>query len=129
MMGYCFIPQIMDKLFIMLIKGEKMKTIIYDRNKITDYKTFYENIVVELDANRFIDWNGEQNLNYDGNILNEFLWYCHEDSIHFVFQNFDLQKIENNTNYENYQWNIIFTVIKRFVSQYPNNTLEFIDCL
>ena len=111
----------------MLIKGEVMKKIIYNRQTIKDYKEFYESIVMELDANRFIDWEGEKNLDYNGNNLNEFLWYCHNDNIHFIFENFDLEKIENYKNYENYQWNIIFTVIKRLVQQYPNNKLEFIN--
>ena len=102
-----------------------MKTIIYDRKQLNSYKEFYERIVVDLNANRFIDWEGEKDLDYNGNNLNEFLWYCHKDNIQFIFENFDLEKIENYKNYENYQWNIIFMVVKRFVQQYPNNTLEF----
>ena len=104
-----------------------MKKIIYNRNNIKDYKEFYESIVIKLNADRFIDWEGEQNLDYNGNNLNEFLWYCHKDNIQFVFKNFNLDKIENYKNFENYQWNIIFTIIKMFVKQFPNNTLKFIN--
>ena len=44
-----------------------------------------------------------------------------------LFKNFNIKKINEPQNYENYEWNIIFTIIKRFVQQYPNNTLEFIN--
>ena len=54
-------------------------------------------------------------------------WYCHDRNIHYIFKNFDLERINNYKNFENYQWNIIFEIIKDFVKDYPNNTLEFIN--
>lgn len=104
-----------------------MKKIIYDRNIIKDYKQFYEDIVIKLNAKRFIDWKGEKDLNYSADIFEEFLWYCHKDNINFIFKNFNLEIINNYKNYENYQWFLIFKVIKRFVEKYPNNKLEFMN--
>ena len=55
--------------------------------------------------------------------LNDF----YAEKYKFVFKNFDLEKIKQTKNYEDYEWNIIFEVFKDFVEQYPNNTLEFVN--
>lgn len=73
------------------------------------------------------NWEDYDDLEYDANMLNEFLWYCHNDNIHFVFKNFNLEKIKNYKNYENFQWNLIIEVIEDFVKKYSNNTLDFIN--
>lgn len=104
-----------------------MRKLVYDRNTIKDYKAFYEDIVKKLDADRFVDWQGETNLNYNANNLSEFLWYCHKDNVEFVFLNFDLDQIENYKTTENYEWNNIFSVIKKFTTQYANNAITFVN--
>jgi len=104
-----------------------MNEIIINKKDYKSYKEFYEDIVIKLNADRFIDWEGEKNLNYNGNLLNEFLWYCHTDNIHFKFKNFYLEKIKEEKNYEDYHWAIIFRIFQRFVKNYPNNTLEFVN--
>lgn len=73
------------------------------------------------------DWEGCTTLNYSTDDLAEFLGYCFDDGNTYIFKNFDLENVEDYKNYENYQWNIVFTIIKRFTQQYPNNKLEFIN--
>ena len=104
-----------------------MKKLIYDRKQLGTYKEFYEKLYEDMDGKNMIDWEDFNYLGYDGNNLNEFLWYCHDRNIHYIFKNFDLERINNYKNFENYQWNIIFEIIKDFVKDYPNNTLEFIN--
>lgn len=100
---------------------------VIDKKVYLTYKGFYTYIYKELDGKNIPDWEDYDDLEYDANMLNEFLWYCHNDNIHFIFKNFNLEKIRNYKNYENYQWNLIFEVIADFVKKYPNNTLEFIN--
>ena len=104
-----------------------MKKLIYDRKQLNSYKEFYEKLYKDLEGKKIPDWEDYNDLEYDANMLDEFLWYCHNDDINFIFKNFDLEKIKNYKNYENYQWNIIFEVVEDFVKKYPNNTLEFIN--
>lgn len=107
-----------------------MKTLIYDRNKIKDYKQFYEDLYKDLAGDTIPDWDKFEYLGYDADRLNEFMWYCHEDENEYIFKNFDLEKIENyikDNSYENYQWWLIFDVFKDFVKDYPKNKLEFVN--
>lgn len=107
-----------------------MKKFVYDRNKIKDYKEFYEKIYADFEGSTIPDWNKFEYLSYDGNNLYEFLWYCHQDNFHIIFKNFDLEKIaisETEKNYENYQWKIVFNNINVLVKEFPNNKVEFIN--
>lgn len=104
-----------------------MKKLVYDRKQLNSYKNFYEKLYEDMDGKNMIDWEDYDDLKYDANMLNEFLWYCHNDNIHFVFKNFDLEKIKNYKNYENFQWKLIIEVIEDFVKKYSYNTLDFID--
>lgn len=65
-------------------------------------------------------------LGCNADTLYEFLQYFSEDNINFVFVNFDLDKIKLQKNFDDYKYNIIFTMLQHFVENYPNNTLEFI---
>ena len=104
-----------------------MKEIIIDKKTCLTYKEFYTYLYNELDGKNIPDWEDYDDLEYDANMLNEFLWYCHNDNIQFIFKNFDLGKITNYKNYENFQWKLIIEVIEDFVKKYSNNTLDFID--
>ena len=104
-----------------------MKIIIVDRKIYSTYKEFYIHLYKDLNGKSIPDREDCENLEYDANMLDEFLWYCQDRNIHFIFKNFDLDKIKNYKNYENYQWNIILEVIQDFVKKYPNNQLEFIN--
>ena len=67
-----------------------MKEIIFDKKAFKSYKDMYNDICVKLDKDRFIDWrDGYKDLGYSADILNEFLWYCHDDSNKYIFINFD----------------------------------------
>lgn len=101
------------------------KTIIYDRNEIKSFKDFYEKIYIDLEGKRFIDWRDEQckYLGYRADVLDEFLWYCHDDKIHFILRNFDLEKIEQQKTFEDYKICLIIKVLRRFCEEYQNNKL------
>lgn len=104
-----------------------MKKVIYNRKELNSYKEFYEQLYQDMDGKNMIDWEHCPTLNYSADDLSEFLWYCHNNNIHFIFKNFNLEIINNYKNYENYKWNLIFEVFKEFVAEYPNNKLEFIN--
>lgn len=104
-----------------------MKKIIFDKKELKSYKDFYTQIYNELDGKGMMDWEDYQDLDYSASMLDEFLWYCNQDNIKFIFKNFNLEEIENYKNYDNYEWSIIIRVIRRFVKDYPNNTLEFVN--
>ena len=103
-----------------------MKEIKFNKNEYNSFKDFYHDICIKLRKNRFIDWRDNyEDLCYDGNMLNEFLWYCHDDNNKYIFLNFDLEEIKNKKTYENYEWRIILEVFREHVQEFPNNQLEF----
>ena len=102
-----------------------MKTLIYDRKQLNSYKDFFEKLYEDMDGKNMIDWEKFEYLGYDADNLNEFMWYCQDRSIDYIFKNFDLERINNYKNYEDYKWNLIFEVFEEFVKEFPNNKLEF----
>lgn len=104
-----------------------MKTITFNKKNLKCYKDFYVQIYKDLDGKSFMDWEDYENLNYNPNMLDEFLWYNNNKNIKFIFIGFDLKKIQQEKSYDDYEWRIIFDVIQDFVKQYPNNTMEIIN--
>ena len=102
-----------------------MKEIIFNRKNYNSYKDFYTQIYKDLDGKHMVDWEDHQDLNYNADFLDEFLWYCHNDNIKYIFLNFDKNKIKLQKNFNDYKYNIIFEVFERFIKEYPNNKLEF----
>lgn len=102
-----------------------MKKLIYDRNELKTYKEFYEKLYEDLKGTEIPDWNKFEYLGYNADKLEEFLWYCHGDGNKYIFKNFDLEKIKNSKNYEDYEWRLIFEIFNDFVNKYTNNKLEF----
>ncbi len=103
-----------------------MKQIIFNKKDYKDYRDMYHDICVKLDKNRFLDWQDDyEDLNYNGNLLNEFLWYCHNDSINIILLNFNREKISTPKNYDDYEYNIIIRKPEEFTEEFPNNTLEY----
>ena len=101
--------------------------IVFDRNNYKSFKDMYHDISVKLDKDRFIDWrDGHIDLGLSADSLNEFLWYCQDDNNHYIFKNFDLEKIKNHKTYDDYEFGLIIKVFDRFVNRYPSNTLEFV---
>lgn len=104
-----------------------MKKIEFNRNVYKSYKDFYHDVVIKLDKDRFIDWReGYVDLCYNADLLNEFLWYCHKDGVHYIFKNFDKEKISLEKTYDDFEYNIIIRIFERFGKEYQNNKVEFI---
>ena len=105
-----------------------MKEFIFNRNDYKSYKDMYEDIAHKTGSDQIDDYFDNKTYNYDPNIL----WECLLDDfgyrkklIKLIFVNFDREKIKLQKNYDDYEYNIIFTVFERFVKQYPNNKIEF----
>ena len=103
-----------------------MKEIIFNKQMCESYKDFYVQIYKDLDGKSFGDWKAYENLNYNADMLDEFLWYNNNKNIRFIFVGFDLEKIQQEKSYDDYEWRIIFDVIQDFVKEYPNNAMEII---
>lgn len=101
--------------------------IIFDRKNFESYKDFYFQIYKDLDGKNNMDFEDYENLNYNPNMLNEFLWYYHNDNLKFIFKGFDLEKIKQVKTHEDYEYKIILEVITDFVKEYPNNTMEIVE--
>lgn len=103
-----------------------MKEIIFNRKDYKSYEDFYADVYDKLDGKENWDFDYcKVPLGYSADTLNEFLWYYHNDSIKYIFVNFDKEKIALEKNYDDYEYNIVFKVFHRFVKNYPNNALEF----
>ena len=106
-----------------------MKEVIFN---ISDYKTpyetykdFYKDIFIKLDGKGIIDFENMPDLHFHADILNEFMWYNHNENLKLVFVGLDLDKIQARKTYDDYEWGLIVKIMKRFVERYPNNTHEF----
>ena len=104
-----------------------MREFIFNKKDYNTYKDFYIDIAKKLDAKNDLNCLEPEDLGFNPNHLNEFLQDFFDETHKYIFKNFDLEKINNYTTYDNYEWNIIFKVFKRFVDKYPNNKLEFIN--
>ena len=62
-------------------------------------------------------------LGYRADVLDEFLWYCHDDKIHFILKNFDLEKIKQQKTFEDYKINLIIEVLQESVEKYKDFSL------
>ena len=102
-----------------------MKEVIFDKKTFNSYKDFYIQIYKDLDGANTIDWEDYKDLGYNGNLLNEFLWYKQDENIKYIFVNFNKEKIQLQKNFDDYQYNIIIEYFEKFVEEYPNNQLEF----
>lgn len=104
-----------------------MKQIIFNKKDYKSYKDFYHDVCVKLNKDRFIDWDGEyEDLCYDGNLLNEFMWYCSKDNNKYIFIGFDRDKIAQKKNFDDYQYEIVINIFERLEKEHPNNKVEFI---
>ena len=106
-----------------------MKEVIFN---ISDYKTpyetykdFYKDIFIKLDGEHNIDFAEMPDLHFDADILNEFMWYNSDNDLKLVFVGLDLDKIQAQKTYDDYEWGLIVKIMKRFVERYPNKTLAF----
>ena len=101
------------------------KEIVFDRKNYESYKDFYVQIYKDLEGKKIPDWEDYDNLCYSADALVEFLWYCHNDNIKYIFVGFDKEKIKSQNTFDDYHYQIILEVFEDFVKEYPNNKLEF----
>ena len=101
--------------------------IVFKKEDYKTYKDFYTDILRKLNAKRFIDWEDEKDLGYNGNLLGEFLWYTSEDSNDYIFVNFNKENMNPEKKQEDKEWQIIFYYFENLVKEHPNNTLAFIN--
>lgn len=114
-----------DSLYKLTIVNGTIHLVI-DKSKCESYKKFYEIVYSQLNGKGYIDWEQYDNLHYNADMLNEFLWYAHNlVNTEFVMMNFDIDRIKEQKTYDNYEWNIILEVLQDFVKDYPNNKLTF----
>ena len=97
--------------------------IIFNKKDYNSHKDFYQDIYNKLDGKSMPDW--EQYGTLGGTLLDEFLWYCHNDNSHYIFLNFDVEKINQEKSYEDRQYALILRIFDDFIKEFPNNTIEF----
>lgn len=104
-----------------------MKEFVFNRKDYKIYEDFYGQIYDEMEGAKIPDWEDYPNLDFSADNLYEFLWYHHNDGNKYTFKNFDLERIRNYKNFDDYEFNKIIDVFEDFVKEYPNNTLEFVN--
>ena len=68
------------------IRRNYMQEIIFDRNNYESYKDFYVQIYKDLDGKSFGDWRAYDNLNYNADMIDEFLWYNNDKKLSLYFK-------------------------------------------
>ena len=101
--------------------------LVYRYSDMQDFKKFYERFCVDTKLEEDIDLCSYENLCYNADLLNEYLFGCQDMDIHFKFIGFDIEEINEAKTHNNWEWSLIFKVLNRFVKKYPNNTIEFIE--
>ena len=102
-----------------------MKEIIFNKKYYKSYKDFYTQIYKDLEGKTIPDWEDYENLHFNADLLEEFLWYYHNDNLKYIFVNFDKEKIKLQKNYDDYEYNLILQIFEDFVQKYPNNLLQY----
>ena len=103
------------------------RKIIFNKKNYKSYKDFYVQLYKDLNGKSMPDWEDYVNLGYNAGLLDEFLWYCHNNNIHYIFVGFDKKEIALEKTYDDYEYNMIIHAFEDFVNKYPNNELEFRD--
>lgn len=101
--------------------------LVYKKSECKTYKDFYEKICKDLKLEDDIDLCDYKNLEYNADLLNEFMWGFYNDNIMFKFIGFDRDSVKNSKRFDDYQWNLIFDVLEWFVEKFPNNSVVFLD--
>ena len=101
--------------------------LVYRYSEMKDFKRFYEIFCIDTKLEEDIDMCDYENLHYNADFLNEYLFGCQDMNIHFKFIGFDLEKINEEKTYNDWEWSLIFRILNRFVKKYPNNTIEFVE--
>lgn len=102
-----------------------MDKIIIDKKDYESFENFYEDIVIKMDAKNDLNCLDPENLSYNPNHLWELLEDYNDESITFIFKNFDLEKIKNYKTHDDYEWKIVLETFQDFITKFPNNKLVF----
>ncbi|MBE7082735.1 MAG: hypothetical protein E7378_03580 [Clostridiales bacterium] len=102
-----------------------MHKIIFKKDDYKSYKDFYLDLYKKLQGSTIPDFKDNNTLDYRADVLREFLWYCHNDNNKYIFEGFDYEKIKKQSNYNNYEWNLIFEIFNEFIKEFPNNSVSF----
>ena len=100
--------------------------LVYRYSEMKDFKKFYERFCVDTRLEEDMDLCDYENLHYNADLLNEYMFSCKDMDIHFKFIGFDLEKINEPRTVSTWEWKLIFEVLDDFVKKYPNNTIEFV---
>lgn len=100
------------------------KEVIFNKKDYQSYKDFYKDICIKLDAKDDMNCLEPEDLQYNPNILNEFLWDCKKIGIKYIFIGFDTEEIQKLKTTDDIEYSYILKVFKRFIDNYPNNSLE-----
>lgn len=101
-----------------------MKTIILDKKYYKNYQDLYKDICHKLHLEDFNDFDGYENLAYNADLLEEFMWYNHDQNLHIIFNGFDLSTISQENNQDDYEYHIVLKSMQRWATKYPNNFVE-----
>ncbi len=107
-----------------------MKEFVFNKNEYKNYKEMYLDMATKFGDAETEDYYDTTCFDYSPDILWEFLLcsYAYEKiDIKIILLYFDKEKIKEENNYNDYEFNIIFKVFERLVQEYPNNILEFRD--
>ncbi len=74
-----------------------------------------------------MDFEDYENLHYNADFINEFLWYVSVENFRLVFVGLDIEKIKKQKTVDDYEWYLILDIARDFVREYPSNALEFRD--
>lgn len=107
-----------------------MKDFIFNRNEYENYKDFYKDIAIKMDANKIDDYFDSTSFEYNANILWEFL--CCEfgylkNDIKITLKNFYVNQLKIDKKYDDYCTYIVIEIFREFVKTFPNNKLEFVN--
>ena len=100
-------------------------TIEFDFNDSQNYKKFYEIVSKKLNLNEDKDLSKFANLNYNADLLYEFLTNIENTDINFIFYNVDRNLFRGSKNYNYYEWNLIFSVLENFCKSSKGCKIEY----
>lgn len=107
-----------------------MKEFIFNKEEYNGYEDFYKDIAIKMGAIKINDYYDSSTFEYNANILWEFLCcefgYLKKD-VKIILKNFNVDKMKSDEKYDDYCVNIVIELFQKFIKEFPNNKLEFIN--
>ncbi len=107
-----------------------MKELIFNRKDYKNYQEMYSDMAIKFGDVGTQDYYDTSCFDFNPDILWEFLLCSYaftKIDIKIVLVGFAREKIKEEKNYNDYEYNMILNVFEDFVKEYPNNKLEFRD--